>query len=102
MNRKTRAFFRTWLIKGKKVGEKDISPKGKNPQVKYSWKVTMRWISPVVWLLFVLSLIRGILKGALLGLVGVFKTTFYPKPMTHSVTLPVGEKFKWYMKYTVE
>ncbi len=94
-----RAILMALVIAPRKVGEEKQYKKKVDSPIKHSWKVSLRWYSPVVWAWFIPTLVRGILKGAMLGLVGVVKTTFYPKPMTHSVVLDDGEKMKWYMYY---
>ena len=99
MKKQLRALALAWVISPRKVGTEPLYRKKQDSPVKHSWKVSLRWYSPVVWVFFLLTLIRGIIKGALLGMVGVVKTTFYPRPATHSVVLDKGEKMKWYMYY---
>lgn len=99
MKRQLRAMWTVLFIKARTVKVEKKSLKNPNSKMVHNWKVKLRWYSPAVWIMFILTLVRGLFVGAVLGVVGVVKSTFEPRPATHSIELKKGEKIKWYMYY---
>ena len=94
-----RAAVWALFIKPVKMGSEPVSKNNPNSQLRHFWEVRFRWYSPFVWAIFVLSLARGIVQGAALGLVGVIKGFANPQRGEFAIKLDRNSNVQWWMRY---